>query len=95
MNGKAIMRFKNVYIPVVRTLSYFFEYPYKDLIYADASVQWHNLPIELILAHEQMHIDFKEYCKSKGIKSIPNKLVNTVALENHIKDLILSNPFIR
>lgn len=91
------MRFKNVYIPVSRTISSFFKYPYKDLIYADGSVQlqWHNLPIELILAHEQMHIDFKEYCESKGIKSIPNKLVNTVAFENHIKDLILSNPFTR
>lgn len=88
MNGKAIMRFKNVYIPVSRTISSFFEYPYKDLI-------WHNLPIELIRAHEQMHIDFKEYCKSKGIKSIPNKLVNTVAFDNHIKDLILKNPFTR
>jgi hypothetical protein len=60
MNGKSIMRFKNVYI----------------LIYADVSVQWHNLPIELIRTHEQMHIDFKEYCESKGIKSIPMYPVN-------------------
>lgn len=75
MNGKSIMRFKNVYIPKEYKLNLFAEYRMRSYAYMSQSqllAEHERSALQFLVEHELMHIDYKNFCNAKRVGDLWN-----------------------